>query len=54
MEEPKQLRFFNPDNPPLAFSKEEGNAKLDQLKQQMRQAQLDRANAHNVKKHSNA
>lgn len=51
MTEPKQLRFFNPDNPPQSWSKEEGNAKLETLKAQMKQIQMDRIAAHNVKKH---
>lgn len=45
-----QLRFFDPDNPPQAWSKAEGNAKLETIKSQMRQAQMDRIAAHNVSK----
>ena len=31
-----QGQLFDPDNPPLAFSKEEGNARLEQIKADLR------------------
>jgi hypothetical protein len=46
-----QLRFFDPDNPPQAWSKAEGNAKLEGIKAQLKQTQMDRIKAHNVNKH---
>lgn len=30
-----QGQLFNPDNPPLAFSKEEGNARLAQIRAEL-------------------
>lgn len=47
----QQLRFFNPDNPPQAWSKEEGDAALEPLKAQLKQVQMDRIKAHNLRKH---
>ena len=49
----EQLQLFNPDNPPHGWSKDEANAKLEQVKARMRQVQIDRIKAHNVGKHSN-
>jgi hypothetical protein len=49
-----QARLFNPDNPPLAFSKEEGNVALKPLKEEMRRQQLGRAHRHNVEKHESS
>ena len=46
----KQLRFFNPDNPPQSWSKEEGDAALEPLKAQLKQVQMDRIREHNVRK----
>ncbi len=46
-----QKRLFNPDNPPLAFSKEEGNAQLERIKADLAHAQQIRINMHNVRKY---
>lgn len=45
-----QLQFFNPDNPPQAWSKEEGNARLATIKAQLAANQLERVKLHNTKK----
>lgn len=44
-----QGRLFNPDNPPLAFPKED--AKLDEIRNQLKEVQMDRIREHNVRKH---
>jgi hypothetical protein len=46
-----QGRLFNPDNPPLAFPKDEAEEELDRLRAQMADYQLQRARAHNIGKH---
>lgn len=46
----QQLQFFNPDNPPQAWTKEEGNAKLQSIKDQLAANQLERVRLHNTKK----
>jgi hypothetical protein len=47
----RQGRLFNPDNPPLAYSKEEGNRALRPIKAEARRHQEQRMQRHNVKKH---
>jgi len=48
-----QGQLFDPDNPPLAFSKEESNARLEQIKQDMQKARLERCQARNAAKSGN-
>lgn len=47
----RQGRLFNPDNPPLAFSKEEGNTALRPIRAEARRHQVERMHQHNVEKH---
>jgi hypothetical protein len=47
----RQGRLFNPDNPPLAFSKEEGEAGLAPIRAEVRRHQVSRMQRHNVEKH---
>ena len=47
----QQLQFFNPDNPPQSWTKEEGDARLQVIKDQLKQVQMDRIKAHNLRKH---
>lgn len=46
----QQLRFFNPDNPPQAFSKAESNAKVNEIKADMAKDTQDRwQSGHEIK-----
>jgi hypothetical protein len=48
-----QGQLFDPENPPHAFSKEESNARLEEIKVGMRNAQLERVRARNEARHGN-
>lgn len=54
MAEGHQLQFFNPDNPPQAWSKAEGNARLEGIKAQLKATQMERVKLHNTQKQRGA